>query len=292
MVNLFTTFYNEKDLVRGIELLDCLTLNIDCKVINKIHIWLENMEDISIKSDKIIIIPAASRPRYNDFFNVINKVSNSNDINIIANTDIFFKDDFEIIKHLDLENKCFTLTRWDIKEDFEAEFLGRVDSQDVWIFKGKIKDIDGNFYLGSLGCDNKIAYEIQKAGYNISNPSLTVRSYHLHLSQYRPGLSAYTAAPLAGPYLYVPITTHEGTLKRFINKISGKSNVNKKNNNYLMHRLYEGWLKDLLVENNKNLIRQMNLLLKCFYYRPAFNKKYIRHYVHKLVKPTIKNWLN
>lgn len=290
MVNLFTTFYKENNLPRKSELLDCLTLNLECTVIDKIYVWLENLEEIPVISDKIITIPRTSRPRYSDFFKLINDITKIDDINIIANTDIFFKDDFELVKHINLKNRCLALTRWDVKEDMEAEFVGRVDSQDVWVFKGKIKDVTGDFYIGSLGCDNKIAYELQKGGYKLTNPSLTIKIYHLHLTEYRPNLSAYTAEPLPGPYLYIPITTHEGPLMNLINNLLGKTAINKKNNNFLMHRLYESWLKEMIVQKNKDMNQQVTLLLKCFYYKPAFSKKYMKFYVQKLLKPSLKMW--
>jgi spore maturation protein CgeB len=87
---------------------------------------------------------------------------------------------------IDINNKCFALTRYDLQEDGNYKFHERKDSQDTWIFKGHInKNINGNFCLGTRGCDNKIAYEIAKAGYEITNPCLTIKSYHLHFSQLR-----------------------------------------------------------------------------------------------------------
>lgn len=288
MVNLFTTFYNERNPERASELRDCLSLNIECQVIDKIYIWLENLSDVPVQSEKIVIIPATSRPRFNDFFEAVNNVTHNNDINIITNSDIFFKDDIGIIKNIKLNNRCLALTRWDIEENSEAKFLGRVDSQDTWIFKGKIRGIDGVFFLGSLGCDNKIAYEIQKAGYAISNPSLSVKSYHLHLTQCRPGLSSYSANPLPGPYLYIPITHHKTNFKNWVRRISGKLAVNKKNNHFLMHRLYESRIREMISQKNRNFAIYMGLLIKCFYYRPALNKKYVNYFIRKLVKPSLK----
>lgn len=290
MINLFTTFYHEEDLFRSRELLDCLMLNVECNVIDRIYVLVENMKEIPLKASKLVLLPVNSRPTYNDFFKEINSRTADNDINIIANTDLFFKDDLNIIKQLNLKNTCLALTRWDISQSSDPEFLGRVDSQDAWIFKGKIQGVAGDFYLGSLGCDNKIAYEIKQAGYKLLNPSLTVKSYHLHLSQHRPGLSAYTSAPLPGPYLYIPISTHHGKLKNWAWKIN-RGQVNQKSNNFLMHRLYESWLKDMISQKNRDLKKQVALLIKCFYYRPALNRKYLRHYFSKLVKPVIRSWI-
>ncbi|MDQ3394405.1 MAG: hypothetical protein M3512_09885 [Bacteroidota bacterium] len=291
MVNLFTTYYNEKDLVRALELQDCLALNVACEVIDKIYVWLENMPEIPIKSSKIVIIPSSKRPTYKDFFQEINSRTEHEDINIIANTDIFFKEDLEGIKQLNFKNKCLALTRWDIGEDLEPNFLGRVDSQDSWIFKGKVNEVKGDFFLGALGCDNKIAFEFQEAGYRVLNPSLSIKSYHLHLSQYRSGLSAYTAVPLPGPYLYLIISAHQGTLNNQMVNFLGKNQVNIKNNNFLMHRLFEDYLNEINSNNIKDFKGQVYLLMKCLHYRPATNKKYLRYFFKKLLKPSVKIWL-
>ncbi len=34
--------------------------------------------------------------------------------------------------------------------------------------------------MGKLGCDNRLAHELEKAGYTVVNPSLTVQCWHLH----------------------------------------------------------------------------------------------------------------
>ncbi len=43
-----------------------------------------------------------------------------------------------------------------------------------------VKNIDANFTAGLWGCDNRLLYEIEKAGYKVSNPSLSIVTVHLH----------------------------------------------------------------------------------------------------------------
>src|SRR5689334_21979810 len=106
------------------------------------------------------------RPTFKDFFSLINQVTDEDDINIIANTDIYFDDEsIWLIKKWLQKDECFALSRWDIYFDGKPQHFNRRDTADVWIFKGKIKDIpDCDFTLGIPGCDNAICERIQRAG--------------------------------------------------------------------------------------------------------------------------------
>ena len=187
VIHLFISYYEEKIEIRKKELLFCLSKNIENPYIDKITIINEggNIPDY-IKTDKKVEIINANRPTYNDFFEIINKTTNDDNINIIANTDIFFDNTLKLLNHTNLRNKCFALTRWEWQPNKTSTInLRRYDSQDVWIFKGKIKAIDGIFLLGVLACDSRIAYEIKKSGYKLTNPSLSVKTYHNHSSNLR-----------------------------------------------------------------------------------------------------------
>jgi hypothetical protein len=62
----------------------------------------------------------------------------------------------------------------------------------------------GNFTLGMRGCDNRIAAEFEIAGYRVSNPSKSIRSYHVHNS----GIRNYTTTDvIPKPYLTIPTST-------------------------------------------------------------------------------------
>jgi len=129
------------------------------------------------------------RPTYNDYFHTSSKLIHdedfdNDDIFVIANSDIYFDETLLLannIKH----GEVYALTRYDIKRG-QARFFDRPDSQDVWIFRGGINPIEGaDFNLGVGGCDNRIAYLLHKAGYTVTNPSLSIKTYHLHESGIR-----------------------------------------------------------------------------------------------------------
>jgi len=178
MICLFQNYYTDKDKDRNNELRVCLQKNINNPLIDKIYLLSE--ESIFINNKKIIKVPANKRPTYSDFFNYINSIVLSSDISIISNSDIYFDSTLSLLTPFS-DNTCYALCRWD-----GDTFYNHSDSQDAWIFKGKIKDIkDLDFGLGIAGCDNAIAYKIEQAGYNILNPSKSIRAIHLHNTEVR-----------------------------------------------------------------------------------------------------------
>lgn len=181
MISLYTTFYNEQNIIRKSELAECLKLNISNPAISKIVVLYEVPIIYDHNNKKIRHISVGRRPNYSDYFRIVNGSSYSEDINIIANSDIFFDHSIKNIELIDFADKCFALSRWDIQPDGSAILFNRNDSQDVWIFKGKIKEgVFGDFPVGVPFCDNRIMFELQKAGYKVLNPSFSIKAYHLH----------------------------------------------------------------------------------------------------------------
>jgi hypothetical protein len=84
-----------------------------------------------------------------------------------------------------LANACLALSRWDVGEDGKAVLFERGDSQDTWVFRGHVREANGDFPLGAWDCDNKIAWELERAGFEVRNPALSLRTYHIHHCGYR-----------------------------------------------------------------------------------------------------------
>jgi len=180
MINLYQNYYEESNLLRRKELDHCRSCNIQNPKLNVQQ----------IKSNK--------RLTFTDFFQAINKITKPDDINVIANLDIIFDDSIDLAKNMHY-NDFYCLTRYDLINN-EPVFYNRAVSQDVWIWKGEIKGVFGDFELGQLGCDNKLAFEARKATYNVSNPSLSIKTYHLHESGFR---NYKKEDVIAGPYLHL-----------------------------------------------------------------------------------------
>lgn len=198
MINLYSEYYFDKDPKRRDELLYCLIKNGNNPLIDKLYIFGDfddRTVDVLIKSkpNKIKRIITSKRLTYKAFFIHANANTQSdNDINILINSDIYL-DETITNCHEVLNNECYAILRHEVNEDFSSQIkligsrgMLRSDSQDAWIFKGKIKDIkECDFSLGIAGCDNRIAYLISEAGYNVKNPCHKIKIYHYHNSGVR-----------------------------------------------------------------------------------------------------------
>jgi hypothetical protein len=200
MVNLYTSFYQDKDAKRQKELLYCLNQNILNPLIDNIFLIVEGEVKLPV-SGKLIIVNS-ERPTYRNFFDLINDtVTSPNSISVIANSDIYFND---TLAQLDIkERQCIALSRWDKRKDGLRLHNERF-SQDTWIFKGKVRNVRFcDFYLGIPGCDNRIAYELNRAGYRLFNPATKIQSIHYHQTD----LHNYdhNTPKISKPYLYINI---------------------------------------------------------------------------------------
>ncbi len=195
MVRLFINYFNNSNPHRQQEYLECLSKNLSNPHLNEIILLLENkIQDKILNNEKIKKEYTNKRPTFSNFFKVINKYATKDDISIISNSDMYFDETIKEIKRMDLRDKVLCLSRWDVDAKGNVKLFNRDDSQDVWIFKSKVvRGVVAEFCLGIPGCDNKIAYELDKVGYSVYNPSKLVKCYHLHLinirTYKRPGLA-------------------------------------------------------------------------------------------------------
>jgi hypothetical protein len=203
--HLYTTYYKDSKAHRLKELESCLVNNLNNSCINTITILNEGGDLSAFQSDKLKVIDITGRPTYQDFFKHINQEGGDNDIHIIANTDIYFDTQIAVLHHLDLEDSCLALSRWDTTDTKKPKLYDHNDSQDVWIFKGPIKStLKADFPLGVPRCDNRLLYELGQAGYKVLNPAYSIKSYHIHQGQralvYTEADNIYNISP---PYRYL-----------------------------------------------------------------------------------------
>jgi len=213
MINLFYSFYLSEDRVRNSELLQALNHSISNQMIDNIYLMStsELYESIKYMSNKLVFIEQGGIPSYKKVFSLIDVYTGESDINIITNSDCYF--DTKTFYYIDQikENEAWCLTRWDYdKEKKKSEFRNSSQSQDAWIIRGKPKEFnDIGFQFGRVGCDNRIAYELKEAGYDVKNPSKTIKLVHLHNSDIRTNGSSYSNREhfrVRGEYLFVEPT--------------------------------------------------------------------------------------
>lgn len=184
-MNLYISHYTDKNPARNAELVQCLRRNIECKEVTRIYAICQDETGCSLLAHpKVTVIIIKSRPTYNVFLQIIRQTTSPNDWNVIANTDIFFDTTLQQLQRFDKPKLIVALTRWEMNANGSIHFLNRADSQDVWAFKGH-PTVNGDFYMGQPGCDNVIAQRFHEAGYQVINPSRSIKTYHIHLSNVR-----------------------------------------------------------------------------------------------------------
>jgi len=162
-INLFVQVYKSDNVERQKELDDCYKTNEKSKLFAK-------------------IIPITERLTFEQMFALSKEYPN--DINVFANSDIYFDETILHARYMD-KNTCWALSRWDDLID-KCVLFDRKDSQDVWAFVGEVKKLNyASFNFGVAGCDNRIAFELKSAGYRVLNPSKSVHAFHLHNSNFR-----------------------------------------------------------------------------------------------------------
>lgn len=209
-VNLFISLYHEQNKERQIELHTCLMNNLKSKCFDQIWIIAEPDKNgkfdylESIAPYKVNILPCTVRPTFRTFFEVINNVTIESsiagyggNINVVANSDIYF----ESIPIYPKINQCFALCRWEVNKDGTVTFLNRKDAQDVFIFNSKIRiPRYSDCHFGIPGVDNRLCAELLNTGYEMLNPSLTIKTFHLHH-----GAKSYDGSVRIGrPYHFLP----------------------------------------------------------------------------------------
>ncbi len=196
-VYLITQFFQHSNKKRFRELKECLQRNCLCPDIDQII--LINEKDFSStwsslhQSNKITQIISGKRLTYSDFLQYTYKHIPQNVFTILSNADIYFTSLSDLWK-INMNDRMFALLRWDddTTGSKNATLFGpRADSQDTWIF---LSDSilsrswnwkDFQFQLGQPGCDNAFAGHILRYRFVLSNPSLSLKIYHLHNSNIR-----------------------------------------------------------------------------------------------------------
>ena len=158
--SLFTCLYAEKRPERDRELAACLEMNSRVKSLDRIFV-LEEPPYRLAEGGKIRVIRLIQRPTFNDFLNAIRSETEPDDLNILANTDIYLDD--VGIRHAERwlrPDVCFALARWDVcLARKRARMVWGPCSQDVWILRGVPKAVNAPFLMGKLACDNRLAHE-------------------------------------------------------------------------------------------------------------------------------------
>ena len=204
MIRFFTSHYREQSAARKHEIRICLDRNLAISVIDVVCLLLEGIETPCPTETRLKVRTIHNRPTYQDFFRWTNELNSSdNDISIIANSDIYFDESLLALAKSLRPNQCAALSRWDVQPDGTSMLFDRNDSQDAWIFKGKIRSVVADFCVGIPRCDNRILYELLRAGYEVINPAFSVKAFHLHAGERGEYPGEILGRHVAPPYAYL-----------------------------------------------------------------------------------------
>ncbi len=196
-INLFTSFYEDANPERQKELVYCLYKNAangfdKITIVTELSLakFHEYLPEESCKEKNIEVLYFPHRPTFNHFFDLMSLEGCADAINIVCNTDIFFQDlsvlKAQFVNNPDRGNICLALSRWDYFPYANLHHHDTWDSQDTWCFYGIPRVRTSlEFTAGKAGCDNRLAHDIEQAGYNVINPSKTVMTYHYHVTGVR-----------------------------------------------------------------------------------------------------------
>lgn len=190
----YFNYYIDKDPHRAEEINYCLHRLANNPYINKLIIITNDATPLLTDNMRIINLQA-NRPSFADIFSVIKENSSDDSINIYINSDCFISEK-STLKLLDMnKNEAYCLGRYEIpkispllpwKLQKKVEKSPHGDMQDCWIFCGIPKETMWlDFYPGTPGCDNRIAYEFNNAGYKVTNPLSSIKILHNHSTQLR-----------------------------------------------------------------------------------------------------------
>lgn len=209
---LFLSYFRDPDDRRHQEIVTALRNNVMNPHIDEIVMFrprrgeLPNIEHKKLRlvseSDLPPPMHPSKRPTFQQFMAVINFYNPApQDISIIANNDIYFDGSIAHLFGLP-PDQAYCLCRWDVQADGHSRPFDRLESQDVWAFRGPVRKVQNiNFPMGFPGCDNRFAWELREAGYVPSNPCRTIHTHHLHLS----GVRRYPPSiRIPRPYLLMP----------------------------------------------------------------------------------------
>ena len=174
------------------EIRNTLKQNIDCKSIDKIILLNEQIYSEIPQTDKIEQVVIGTRLTYYDVFKYAKDNLPKNSFVIFSNSDIYLDETINNIYNLDMDKKFLSLLRYDTFSNGDPPklFGPRADSQDTWVFKTESIDFeptleDFGFNFGVPGCDNVINIVMFKKRFVVSNPALTIKTYHNQESQIR-----------------------------------------------------------------------------------------------------------
>jgi hypothetical protein len=187
-VILVTSYYKSSNQQRNYELNECIRRNSLNKYIKKIYLLNDQEYDMSFlpfqeKIIQVILEEGSDRLTFEYAITFTNTYL-KDEICIIANTDIYYDNTLVLLNNYNFEKKVMALSRY----EHSTQKLNNcpISCHDAWIYKSPVSiDIKKcNFNFGTYACDHVINFLFSERNF-IFGPCYSIRSYHLHDSNYR-----------------------------------------------------------------------------------------------------------
>jgi len=185
-MNLIISYYKSPNIDRNKEIDLTIKINLQNKLFNKI-IVIDHTNKFTYSNenanDNVLILRDGRRLLFSDFFKYANEHCDDNTINVLCNSDIVIGENFDKINISDKE--MLLLSRYEMLLDTKNELNPDFGSFDTWIWKGKIQTNIGLYRMGIGACDVRLAREMDDISYKLKNPSIDLKTYHLHCTNIR-----------------------------------------------------------------------------------------------------------
>lgn len=268
MIRLIVCYYPDKNKERDLENIAAINHNMNCNSIDEIILLLEyNCIFPGEISSNTRTRSLSERPSFNSIIEIGNSLAHEDDITVFCNTDIYFDESIKRVNCIS-EKEIYALSRYDLVNE-QPQLFARYDSQDAWVYKGKIKDNTlGNFYFGVPACDNVLVTEFRIAGYKVCNPCFSIKCYHLHASNFRN---------------YHTTKNYVSGEKSYLFPESLDSNLTKKEQLIIRDVCYDYY--SFKIKNSKSFFSKIGFILKKLYYF-----KWERYFLKILLNKPINNY--
>jgi hypothetical protein len=179
----------------------CFLRNLNHPFVSKIHIFLENPDDMHYylrladqSASKLHFIPFGSQPHYKDFIEYAQKNIPDNTLICIQNGDILLDNSLPLALIQDHVQgmTMFGLTRHEFTDEEHStcnletcnlihNYWGSADTFILRTPLSKEIALDNiNFKQNLFGAENVFQKYLQQAGYTIRNPCYQIRIFHVH----------------------------------------------------------------------------------------------------------------
>ncbi|KAG0353500.1 hypothetical protein BC939DRAFT_434363 [Gamsiella multidivaricata] len=201
-----TSYFKPSDDQRKAEIDVCLASLMANPVLEQVHVLVQSedlpLPSFAVHNPKTHVSNVTKRPLMGDFIQY--SCDHLLDHRVIfANSDIFFDSSLEYFtKKSDkvFDSTFYAISRWWLaKEGMTPHPYPAYGSYDTFAFKprvlctekAKLQELVANlnYTLGILGAENRLLYEVKRLypELKLENPVWTIRTVHIHQSQYRSG---------------------------------------------------------------------------------------------------------